>query len=594
MDRIRVLGIAPYEGLKKIMTRVAEEYPQIELTTFIGDLEQGLEIAKRHFHNNYDAVISRGMTAELLKQLSIPVIGIEMTIVDILSVLRLADPNGKSIAVVCYFDITNITKQLCDALGYKIDVYPLQSSSDATEVLRICQERRYEVILCDAVVNQTARKLGLNTFLITSGPDSIRQAFNQLIATCRNQQNLRNENKMLRMLISNQISSTVLFDSAGDMVLSSIEDPPDELINMLKDEIEETIEEKERKITRIRNSIIYSIRALHVQIANERYTAFFFTAKKATIQDMKSGITFMSRREAEEDYYNSLFYLAGTINSFSQTLSRIRKNNHPILISGEEGTGKTSLAEYIYITSQYSCNKFVMIDCSLLDDKSWTFLLTHQASPLLETENAIYFKNIDALSPYRSNALLNVIIASETCESNIVFMSCGGNHGQKAINTNTVFADKLCAITLLIPSLREQQDSISNLFNQVINNLSIDMMHTISSIEPEAISMLEEYPWPHNFIQFKRVVNELMTTAAGTTITAASVKAALEKERHIGYVIPSDTSFKPIDFNRPLKDIEKEIVQRVLEANSGNQTKTAKSLGIGRTTLWRLLSQDER
>ena len=44
--RIRVLGIAPYEGMKTLMSSVVADYPQIDLTLFVGDMEQGLEIAR--------------------------------------------------------------------------------------------------------------------------------------------------------------------------------------------------------------------------------------------------------------------------------------------------------------------------------------------------------------------------------------------------------------------------------------------------------------------------------------------------------------------------------------------------------------------
>ena len=40
---------------------------------------------------------------------------------------------------------------------------------------------------------------------------------------------------------------------------------------------------------------------------------------------------------------------------------------------------------------------------------------------------------------------------------------------------------------------------------------------------------------------------------------------------------------------RPLKEIEKEIIQSVLRENNGNQSAAAKQLGISRTTLWRML-----
>ena len=64
-DRIRVLAIAPYENMKRVMGELASEYPQMELTIFVGDREAGLEIARQNFHGNFDVVISRAGAGHL-------------------------------------------------------------------------------------------------------------------------------------------------------------------------------------------------------------------------------------------------------------------------------------------------------------------------------------------------------------------------------------------------------------------------------------------------------------------------------------------------------------------------------------------------
>ena len=47
---IRILGIAPYKGMKAIMQGLAAERDDIDLDVFIGDLEQGVEIVQRNIH----------------------------------------------------------------------------------------------------------------------------------------------------------------------------------------------------------------------------------------------------------------------------------------------------------------------------------------------------------------------------------------------------------------------------------------------------------------------------------------------------------------------------------------------------------------
>ena len=99
--QIRVLGIAPYEGMKTLMSNLTEEYPQMDLSLFVGDRELGLEIARANFHGNYDVVISRGDTATMLRRdLSIPVVEIEVSMYDLLCTLKLAGSLSGGIAFV--------------------------------------------------------------------------------------------------------------------------------------------------------------------------------------------------------------------------------------------------------------------------------------------------------------------------------------------------------------------------------------------------------------------------------------------------------------------------------------------------------------
>ena len=59
-SKIRILGIAPYDGMRTAMERAAEAYPQIQLDAYTGDLEAGVAIVQQTPPNTYHCVISRG------------------------------------------------------------------------------------------------------------------------------------------------------------------------------------------------------------------------------------------------------------------------------------------------------------------------------------------------------------------------------------------------------------------------------------------------------------------------------------------------------------------------------------------------------
>ena len=592
-NRIRVLGIAPYEGMKTLMSRVVEDYPQIDLTLFVGDMEQGLEIARSNFHGNYDVVISRGGTAKILrKNLALPVIEIDISMYDILCALRLADGLTGKIAMVSFANCTSSAQLLCDLMRYDMDIYTLESSEDVEPTLRQLQRNNYQSILCDMMANATAKRLGLNSFLITSGPDSIRKAFDQALLLCRSQQRLRDENLFFRELIQGQISQTVVFDQEGNLFLSTPDDPKPELLELLRRELPESQLEAERRITRNLGGMLYAIRARRISSGSLTYTAFFFDARKTPLSPSQVGIRFSTRPEAENAFYSSIFRFAGSISDLQQDIEQISQSTTPVMVTGEDGTGKESIVSVLYMRGPLRNAPLVSINCSLLNDKSWAFLLEHHNSPLADQGNTLYFASIDALSQERRQQLLAVLSEMDVCRRNRVIFSCVCQPGEYTSAVGSLFMDKLCCLSLYLPPLRQMAERIPTLVNLSLSHLNADMPRQIMGAEPEALTLLQNFQWPHNYTQFRRVIGELAVTASGPFITVENVRQALRKERHVGAFSPhAENAAVPLNLNRTLNEISQDVALRVMEETGGNQTAAAKRLGISRTTLWRLLQK---
>ena len=66
----RILGIAPYDGMRTAMEQAAQAYPNVELEVYTGDLEEGQAIVQSMTPNSYDCIISRGGTAALIRQVT--------------------------------------------------------------------------------------------------------------------------------------------------------------------------------------------------------------------------------------------------------------------------------------------------------------------------------------------------------------------------------------------------------------------------------------------------------------------------------------------------------------------------------------------
>ena len=589
--RIRVLGIAPYEGMKALMASLGEEYPQMDLTLFVGDREQGLEIAKSNFHGNYDAVISRGGTASMLrKDLSLPVIEIELSMYDILCALKLTDGLDGKVAIISAANIADSAQMLCKLMNYDMDVYTYVSPDTVEPTLRRLQAEHYQAVLCDMVANTTAKRLGLNSFLITSSIESIRKAFDQAVLLCRSQEHLRDENLFFRELIQGQISQTVVFDTDENLFLSTLDTPQPELLDLLRRELPESLKEPERRITRNLGGMLYAIRSKQIASGSLSFIAFFVDARKTPLSPSQVGIRFSTRPEAESAFYNSIFSFAGAIGDLQDEITKINQSTAPVMVSGEDGTGKESMVSALYLRSALQNNPLVSINCSLLNDKSWAFLLEHPNSPLADEACTLYFANIDVLSPERSRQLLAVLSEMDVCRRNRVIFSCVSQPGEYISSIGSLFMDKLCCLSLYLPPLRQISERIPTLVNLSLSHLNADLPRRIMGAEPEAMALLQSFQWPHNYTQFRGVIGDVAVTAPGSLITADNVRQILRKERHVGAFVPhAENSAVPLDLNRTLDEINQDVALRVVEETGGNQTAAAKRLGISRTTLWRLL-----
>lgn len=590
---VRVLGIAPYEGMRIQMLNLAEEYPQMDLTVYVGDMEQGLAIVQNNFHGDYDVVISRGATAQMLRQhLVIPVVEIDISMYDILCAIKLANGLKEKTAMIFFADIRNQVMTLCDLLECDTDIYTLDTVEDLEPTLRSIQDKEYQGILCDVIVNTAAQRLGINSYLITSGTDSIRNAFNRALLLYDSQKYLRDENLFFQDLLRGQIGQTLVFDSQGNLFLSTLDDPEPTLLEMLRQELRQSPQEKERRINRSLKGMLYSIRVKKIINGTLHYTAFFFDARKLPVSPSQVGIHFLSKAEAETAYYNSVFSFTGSLYGSQQEFEQVNQSTAPVILAGEDGTGKASIVNMLYIRGPLQNNPLVSIDCSLMNSRSWAFLMEHHNSPLADKDNLLFFNNVDVLPKERQYQLIAVLTEMDVCSRNRVMFSCVCESGEYISKAGALFQDKLSCISLFVPPLRQISEKIPTLMNLCLSHMNVNMPRQILGADPEALSLLQNYRWPHNYTQFRRVINELAITSSGQIITAENVRQVLRKERHVGaFSFQKENATSPLDLNRTLAEISQDIALRVIDETSGNHTSAAKRLGISRTTLWRLMQK---
>ena len=174
---IRILSIAPYEAMATSLIRAAEAYPGIQLEAYTGDLQAGVEIAQQLDLSQFDVIISRGGTAEMLRDVTdLPVVEIPVSLYDVLRTIKLAENYPDQTAIVGFPGVTENAHTLCNLMRFDIPIETVHHSEEVTQVLQKLRERNIHTVICDMVTHSVARSEGFQAMLITSGESSLHQA----------------------------------------------------------------------------------------------------------------------------------------------------------------------------------------------------------------------------------------------------------------------------------------------------------------------------------------------------------------------------------------------------------------------------------
>ena len=111
----------------------------------------------------------------------------------------------------------------------------------------------------------------------------------------------------------------------------------------------------------------------------------------------------------------------------------------------------------------------------------------------------------------------------------------------------------------------------------------------------EAASTLNGYRWPSNYLQLREVSERLYILVGSGVAERAVAEEVLAQEDVIKTAtFGAPTLDSDLYILRPLVDTERDIARLVVGYLQGNRTRAAEVLGISRTTLWRLLKDDDR
>lgn len=582
--KIRILGIAPYEALQTAMIKTAKARTDLSVDIYLGNMKEGVDIAKFHQNENYDVIISRGATARLIKkEVHIPVISVDFSAYDILRAIKLAENYPYRYAVLGFPGITKRARILCDLLQKNMEIITIYHEEDAKDAVKDLKQRGFSMVICGTVGEDYAKQMGLSSILVLSGDESVEAAFDQAVEMSYGYAYMRERKTLYEKILADENESLLVYDSSGSLYFSSWNGGRGDEAPPLLPELTTMPPEGIQRVQAVKNTL-YEINGSWIGLDEHRYALFRIREAKMPSGNGRQGIFFFNKKQAESYYYNSFYGASGALGMMEGQINALAKAAYPVVITGEQGCGKDQIARYLYIHSPLCNNSFIMIDCELINDKSWAFLISSAGSPFHENNQTYYLKNLDRLSESKYRQLEFVLLEQSLPQRNRMIVTCVLEPNGRIPDRILRFINQFSCSKIRLPALRERMPEFSMLASLYMAKRNMELGKQILGFEPAALELLQNYDWPCNYTQLKRVLDELAGMTDTSYISQLHTDWLLSEEKN---TFGSETGENPIDLNRTLYEINRDIINQELVRMKGNQTAVAKKLGISRTTLWR-------
>ena len=330
----RILGIAPYDGMRTAMEQAAQAYPNVEMDIYTGDLEDGQAIVQQMPPNSYDCIISRGGTAALIRQVTdLPVVDIHISVYDVLRTMKLAENYSSLYAIVGFPSITEPAHTLCSLLDFNLDILTVNNAAEVRHTLERLQQGGYRMVVCDMVTHTIAREMGFDAFLITSGVESLHAAIDQAVNISSWFGYLRQENLFLRSITQGQNGRVIVMESNGDLFYSSISEVPAELSSVLQSHIREIPASGNLRFYYTERDQLYSITAQQLLMNNVQRYLFYCVPARIPLHSSRPGLRTLNKGECEYLFANSFYSLSGAMGTQAaeiRSLALLRQPTTPL------------------------------------------------------------------------------------------------------------------------------------------------------------------------------------------------------------------------------------------------------------------------
>ncbi|MEE9153455.1 MAG: sigma-54 dependent transcriptional regulator [candidate division NC10 bacterium] len=310
--------------------------------------------------------------------------------------------------------------------------------------------------------------------------------------------------------------------------------------------------------------------------------------------------------------------IVGRSRSMMQVFDLIKKvatSEANILIPGESGTGKELIARCIHVNSARAARAFVPVDCasipeSLLESE----LFGHERGAftgavalrrgLFEEANGgtVFLDEVGDIPLPLQSKLLRVLQERQVrrvggnrlIDVDVRVISATHQDLPRMVEEARFREDlyyRLSVIPLPVPPLRERRGDIPLLAYHFLRRYAAQSGKEVRGIAPEALELLEAYSWPGNVRELQNVMERAVVLADGEVVSPAELPTSLRLPQKAPATAVADHLSLKGAKRHWVEAFERDYLIALLKKHQGNISQAAKTAGVDRKTIHRLLKR---
>ncbi|MBV9775462.1 MAG: sigma 54-interacting transcriptional regulator, partial [Acetobacteraceae bacterium] len=345
--------------------------------------------------------------------------------------------------------------------------------------------------------------------------------------------------------------------------------------------------------------------------------------------DVAQGVTAVFGDEAPAEDADRIIGRSAAMQELSKAIGRVAPRDIPVLIVGENGTGKELVARALLHHSGRADRPFLVINCAALPESlleselfghergAFTGALTRFAGRFEQASGGtLFLDEIGDMPAEAQTRLLRVLQEGEfttvggrqPIRANVRIVAATHRDLRAAIRHGLFREDlfyRLNVVPIRLPPLRERAEDIPLLARHFLDRARLDGLPA-KLLDQGAVERLRRHSWPGNVREVENLMRRLAALYPGDMIGTEAIDAELAEaapapaagpagpeplasavERHVrAFLAAYEGGPGPSDvYDRVIAEVERPLIRLTLAATRGNQIKAAAMLGLNRNTL---------